>query len=244
MQHPTSAVGSGTFAQTGLLPAPPSSPGAGTIQVNGGQIDVIGSLSFQGVASASLNSTGDIGLRGNESNSGANIGSLTASGELTLTAERVVPSTAATFTISDTNASGGSGYTVRFDQSGTASGSPLSVGGSLTVNADNIVQAGTILAPFGSIALNANPVNGTLTLVNGSTTSVSGNGVVLPYGVVENGTIWDYGLSNNALFAVTTTPTRQVALNGATVNMAPGATVNVSGGGDLTAYHGHRVQVV
>jgi filamentous hemagglutinin len=234
---PYVGLGTGTTAQTGNLVAGSALPGPGSLQIHGSQVDITGFLAFQGVATASIESAGDIGLRGNEANSITDQGSLAMAGGLTLTAERVVPSTAAQFTISDINpTSGAAGYTVQFAQSGASPGTPLSVGGSLTVNADNIIQSGTILAPFGTIALNANSSNGSLTLAGGSTTSVSGTGALLPYGILENGTTWEYGLAPLLLSPLTSIPNRQISLTGAAVSLAKGATVNVSGGGDLTAY--------
>lgn len=234
---PYVGLGTGTTAQTGNLVAGSALSGPGSLQIHGDQVDITGFLAFQGVATAGIDSAGDIGLRGNEANGITNQGGLAMAGDLTLTAERVVPSTAAQFTISDTNPTPGAvGYTVQFVQSGASPGTPLSVGGSLTVNADNIVQSGTILAPFGTIALNANSTNGSLTLTPGSTTSVSGNGALLPYGILENGTTWEYGLAPLLLSPLTGIPNRQISLTGAAVTLAKGATVNVSGGGDLTAY--------
>jgi filamentous hemagglutinin family protein len=234
---PYLAIGTGTSAQTGNLIAAATTPGPGTLKIQANNVDIVGTLSFQGASTVSIVSTGDITLRGNEANSLTDNGSLSMAGSLTLTAQRVLPSTAAQFTITDVNPdAGAAGYTVQFEQAGPSPGTPLSVAGSITVNADNIVQAGTILAPFGTISLNANPVNGSLLLAAGSTTSVSGNGALLPYGILENGTVWEYGLAPLILSPVTSVPARQINLTGASVTLAQGATINVSGGGDLSSY--------
>ncbi len=204
-------------------------PGSATVSFSGEQVDLAGNLSLQGVGSALISSTGDIQLLGAVLANSQN-GSLSVGGDLTLSASRIVPGTAANFVI---NANLGAGNTVTFQQAGPATGIPLSVAGSLTVNARDIVQAGTIMAPFGTITLNASQ---SLTLAPGSLTSVSGNGGTLPYGLVENDTTWFYGFNSGTLNAVPGTPQRQIALNGGSVTLAKGSTVDISGGGDVYAY--------
>jgi hypothetical protein len=227
---PYIALGAG-LKSSKVPPLSSPQPGLATVQFSADQIDLIGSLSFQGVSAATLASTGDIQLRGDEdAGASTNTGSLSIMGDLTLSAARVVPSTTADYVI---NANFGSGNTVQFQQTGTSPGTPLSVGGSLTVHAANIVQAGTLIAPFGTIDLDA---SNSLTLAAGSLTSVSGSGSLLPYGLVENGTAWVYPTNTLNPTPVTGIPNRQVTLNGATVTLAKGSTVDVSGGGDLYGY--------
>lgn len=226
---PYIALGAGLHSASFVAKSP--QPGQASVQFNADQIDLIGSLAFQGVASATLASTGDIQLRGDENTAAhTNAGSLSIMGDLTLSASRVVPSTTANYTI---NANFGAGNTVQFTQAGSPPGVPLSVNGSLTVNAANIVQGGTIVAPFGSIALNA---TNSLTLASGSLTSVSANGALLPYGQVQNETDWIYTADTTNPTAVTAIPQRQVTLHAPTVTLAKGSTVDLSGGGDVYAY--------
>jgi filamentous hemagglutinin family protein len=214
-----------------IAAAAPALPGTGSITFSGNAVDLIGALAFQGVQQATIASTGEILLRGEQVDF-ANKGSLAIAGDLTLAAARVVPTTDVSFAIT---AAKGATNLVQFEQTGSLSGTPLSVGGSLTVTADDILQAGTIYAPFGELTFAAR--NG-LTFAPGSLTSVSGSGNVLPYGRVDNGTDWVYQVAPNQLVptSVTAVPTRQVALSGATVTIQNNATVDVSGGGDLYAY--------
>lgn len=222
-------IGMGT-ASTPETPAA-ATPGTTSISFTGGEVDLIGSLAFQGVNAATITSSGEILLRG-ELTDDLNIGALAIAGDLTLSAARVVPTTMVNFTI---DASGGSDNTVQFTQNGSLSGVPLSVAGTLTVNADNIIQGGTIFAPFGQLSFTAND---NLTFAPGSLTSVSGTSSVLPYGEVQNGTTWVYQVSPNQLAPaiVSALPNRQVSASGANVTLASGATVDVSGGGDLSGY--------
>ena len=211
--------------------AAPALPGGGSIAFNAGEIVLAGSLAFQGAANVSLVSTGDIQLRG-ELTDANNTGSLSVAGTLTLDAARVVPTTAVNYTIT---AAGGQNNTVQFAQNGASTGVPLSVDGSLTVNADNIVQGGTVFAPFGQLTFNAAD---SLNFAPGSLTSVSGTSAILPYGEVQNGTSWVYQVSQSQLgpAPVTALPNRQVTANGARVTLSAGANIDVSGGGDLSAY--------
>ena len=210
-------------------------PGTGTLSFKGSEIDLVGSLAFQGVANATLASSGEILLEGELLDTN-NLGSLSIAGALTLQAARVVPTTDVDFTIT---ASGGRSNSVSFQQSGSLSGVPLSVNGSLTVNADTITQAGTVYAPFGQLTFNAAD---TLIFAPGSITSVSGTSggiaAVLPYGEVQNGTTWVYQVSPTEIIPalVTELPNRQISANGARVTIASGATVDVSGGGDAAGY--------
>ncbi len=214
------------------LAAPESAlPGTGSIVVRGGEVNLAGALAFQGVGKATIISSGEIQLRG-ELNDANNVGSLAIAGDLTLDAARVVPTTAVNYTIT---ADGGRDNTVQFEQNGSLSGAPLSVAGTLTVTADNIVQGGTVFAPFGQLNFIAAD---NLTFSPGSLTSVSGTSSVLPYGEVQNGTSWVYQVSPNQLApaAVTALPTRQVSITGSKVTLASGATIDVSGGGDVSGY--------
>jgi filamentous hemagglutinin family protein len=206
--------------------------GTGSLSFSGEAIDLVGYTAFQGVGQATLSSSGDLVLQGTAQASG-NVGSLAIAGDLNLSAARIWPATGVGFTI---NAAGGTDNTVKITSSGASGGTPLSVAGSLTINADDIEQSGTLLAPFGTIALNATK---TLNLTGGLV-SVAGDGATLPYGRVDNGTSWVYALNpTNALAAptaITAVPNRSVSLTAPNVTIAAGATVDVSGGGDLLGY--------
>ena len=227
---PYMAIGTGV---NGVVPGATdvAAPGSGTLALQGDSFDVIGSVAFQGAGHTTLTSTGEIQLRGDEHDD-TNTGVMSAAGYLTLSAARIVPGTYAHYTIND---AGGLPDTdiVRFQQNGTLAGVPLSVAGSLTVNATDIVQAGTIIAPFGQIALNATD---TVNLAPGSLTSVSGAGATLPYGRVDNGNSWVYEVQPLHPLDVGGVPQRQVSLTAPTVAQASGATIDISGGGDLQAY--------
>jgi filamentous hemagglutinin family protein len=218
------------FGSSLVRPTPGSAlSGDARLQVQGDLIDLIGSSVLQHVASASFTSTGDLRLRGVVQS--ANVGSLTLAGDLTLAAARVFPTTASAFTI----ALPGDSSVLRIAQTNTLSGAPLSAAGSVTLSAGTISQGGTLLAPFGTLALNASK---SVQLLDGSITSVSAQGALIPYGQVRFGNQWSYSLTGGDANPVQQAqiPERRVSINGAEVNIAAHATVDLAGGGDLYAY--------
>ncbi len=233
------SVGTGTA----LYPTVAPSAGDGSITLTGQQsVDLAGQISLKGATDTTIASGGFIQLVGNQRGS-QSVGGLATAGNLTLAATEIYPSTATSYSIS---AQGSPFDTVTINQVGARPATPLSAAGSVSITADDIIQNGTIVAPFGSIALNAvapqNPTanDGVLTLGAGSYTSVSGNGALIPYGLVNNGTTWVYSLdvaqaASATPTVITSVPTRQVSLSGSSVKMASGSVVDVSGGGDLYA---------
>jgi hypothetical protein len=96
-----------------------------------------------------------------------------------------------------------------------------------------IDSTGSLYAPFGTIALNATR---SLTLGDGSLTSVSAGGLTIPYGTTQfGGQQWTYGISSIPQ-PITAIPSRGVTLAAPNVTLTSKATVNLSGGGDLSAY--------
>jgi len=219
----------------GLQPvaAPPAaSSGAGSLAVQAQLLDVSGPLALQGIGAATLASSGDLRLIAASVTTDAfpsYVGSLSVGGNLTLRAGQIYPTSGTTFTL----AGSGADSRIEIDAQGAAPPAPLSAGGIVVITAPTIVQAGTLRAPFGSIELDASQ---SLTLAAGSLTSVSGAGLTVPYGVVSlGGTLWTYSNGASVPSAISTTPARVVTLNSPSVSIAAGATVDLSGGGDLTA---------
>jgi filamentous hemagglutinin len=212
--------------------------GSAALDVQADFIDLAGSLVLQGVGAALLDSTGDVRLDALPSLGGTSngyTGALSVGGNLTVDAARVYPSTLSQFTLQSSGPlgtitigapPGGTGT------SGSAPAIPLSAGGGVTVSADAIVNAGSLYAPFGQIDLDA---SGSVTLAPGSITSVSTGGQVIPFGTTLNSAAWSYILLGTPQ-TISQIPARQVSLNAPSVTVAGGATVDLSGGGDLSAY--------
>ncbi len=223
------------------------------------QIDVRGISAWSGFGQASLDSTGDIRFVNaqnpytaqpavNVQGASGFEGALDLATSLNMTAAQVYPTTGTSFAINALPASGSSTATLVSIDSIAGAGTPvtpLSAGGSLSINATDIDQGGVLRAPMGQIELNAVPLldsannvidAGTVTLASGSLTSVSADGLVLPYGQTANGTSWTYSPGSGVVDVLSAPPAKQISLNGAAVNVASGAQLDLSGGGDLYAY--------
>jgi filamentous hemagglutinin len=226
---------------------------AATLSVTGQLIDIRGISAFSGFSSETLASSGDIRFTiaenpvstpppletavGDTSLASLRAG-LDTTGNLTLQARQIYPTTNSDFTITADSS-------VTIAAGGGNAATPLSAGGILTINAPTITQNGVLRAPMGEITLNAvnttDPVTGatipgSVTLGSGSVTSVSADGLIIPYGSTVNGQQWTYSPDSVITEVISAPPAKAINLNGANVNVSKGATVDLSGGGDLYAY--------
>jgi len=207
--------------------------GTGVLTFSGSEVDLVGQTVTQGTTNVNISSSGDLVLRGQALGTGTDtlIGGLTVAGNLTLAAERIYPVSATSFAFAAVDAPGVAGA-VTIDQSGTNPGTPLSAGGAIAITADSITSTGTLYAPFGTITLNAAD---SLTLGDGSLTSVSGGGLIIPYGETQyGGQQWLYA-ANNGDQSISAVPTRSVSLTAPAVTITKQATIDLTGGGDLSA---------
>ncbi|HVQ67654.1 MAG TPA: filamentous hemagglutinin family protein [Bradyrhizobium sp.] len=151
---------------------------------------------------------------------------LDVGGTLVLKASQVYPASQANATIKASDK-------IVVQQNGVAGLAP-SVGGTLTLDAPVIEQGGTLRAPFGQITLKA---SGRLTLGAGSVTSVSGDGLVLPYGGLSNNESWMIVNADGGQAAtLTSLPEKRIMFEAPTVELAAGSVVDIRGGGDLFAW--------
>jgi filamentous hemagglutinin family protein len=236
--------------------------GSGTLDVSAQLIDLRGISGWTGFAAETLSSTGDIravaALNPSNAPPALNVsgnpifeGAFNTSARLNLEAAQIYPTTATGFAINDLP-SGSDPTSVLATQvnitrpaSTPAPAVPLSAGGSLSITATTIDQAGVLRAPFGEIALNGADLTdsagtvltpGSVTLAAGSLTSVSGGGLLMPYGSTANGTQWTYTSAPGFTTVLSQPPGKQVSLTGSKVGVAAGAKVDLAGGGDLYAY--------
>lgn len=214
---------------TNLLTQTTDAPSGGpaSLTVQAGLIQLNGNLSLQGIGQTTLTASSDLQAVGvlNASDNGL-VGSLNASGTLTLAARQIYPTTLSQFAISV------AGGTIDTRSTGTAE-SVLSAGGELSMSAAQIDHAGSIEAPFGTISLDATD---SLTLAPGSLVSVSSKGATIPFGETQNGAAWVYYLTDIYYLPIAAPPAKQISMTAPKVNVASGATVDLSGGGDLYAY--------
>ena len=233
--------------------------GAGSLSVNAQLIDVRGISGFSGFATENFSSSGDLRFVGSQNSintpPAVNVpgnpsfeGALNTYAALTLRAAQLYPTTATAFAINDIPSGTTPSATTVSIVSPSASApprTPLSAGGSLSVNATKITQGGVLRAPIGQIALNGLPIldaqgnvltPGTVAVAKGGLTSVSADGMLLPYGSTANGTQWTYAPSSTVTNVLAQPPAKEVSLNGTDVDVQSGAKLNLSGGGDLYAY--------
>ena len=230
--------------------APTSGPGR--LSLNAEFIDV-GTLSLQGIGRADFTSATDI--RGN--------GTVNIAGDLTLTARQIYPTTLSEFNIFAYNPPGGTG-SVTIVSNGVGA-VPLSAGGRLNIFASQIIQGGTLRAPFGSIILGWDgtdfdpstpaldapkdpiagsaasvPVANEVVLKSGSLTSVSA--VSFPSGTEI---VIPFGLSPDGFswidprgvnVTLSGLPVKNVSIAGNSVITEAGSIIDLRGGGDLYAF--------
>ncbi|HWV51692.1 filamentous haemagglutinin family protein [Pseudorhodoplanes sp.] len=241
-----------------LVPATGGTP-AGTVTLRGRQIDVTGVVRFDAsVTHATLDATGDMRLIGVDYagwyrqfdpsfqvTDPTLTGAIAVRGDLTLNAAQIYPTTGSTFTITSAAADG----TITIGRNGAdAPPAPYTAGGNLTIQAAHIVQGGVIRVPFGTLTLGGNepmratsaltpqiaPATQSVVLADGSITSVSAGGLSIPYGTTTDTIEWYFAPTSNS--KLDGPPVKVLALNGKDITLAEGATVDLSGGGDVYAY--------
>jgi filamentous hemagglutinin len=222
--------------------------GTGSLQVNASLIDV-GNLSLQNIGEASFTAAGG-DIRGD--------GTFDLAGDLNVTAGQIYPMTETSFTLAAYDHNGVAG-TITIAGS-AARPLPLSAGGTLNVYATDISQGGELRAPIGTINLGSgvttasptDPIGGgtfdstqQLILAAGGNTSVSaidpvtGQVLVIPYGVNVNGVQWIDPAGNNITTAGNGPdgiPAKSITISAVNVSDQAGSSIDLSGGGDIYSY--------
>jgi len=181
-------------------------------------LDVQGPAVFGGTQPTAANAVSLRSLDGSAA-------SLDAQGDITFRAGQVYTEADSDFTIND------SGYTVKLTQGDASLAKPLTAGGQLTVHAKTIEQGGVLRAPFGRITLNAD----TISLLDGSETSVSGSGLLVPFGSTVNGSTWTYADTTDTRASLLDKQIAFTTGDSGSVTVAPKAVVDAQGGGDVYA---------
>lgn len=231
-----------------------------TLTVNASFIDLMNQVQLNNFGRANFTSSGDIRLSSTNVSQtqtpGLTPGMLYTPGDLTFKAADLYPSTGSTFVVDavgpiDPANGKPAPTTVTFSSNG-ASGTPLSAGGTLFVDATHIVQGGTVRAPSGTLVFGVGDPSNAATqaqfgglplvatesvkLASGSVTSVSNQGTVIPYGTTVDGVEWQFNpVAGNTTPDLTAPPAKYVGVNAGNVALDKGATIDLSGGGDLQA---------
>lgn len=230
----------GTAAQAQAVPA--ALVGAGALDVDAALIDVIGASRAQGFAAIDLSSTGDIRFVGVQDQGSPDLavrralkGEFLSSGNLAFTASQLYPTTLSDFRVAIEGSSEGR---LSIKGTGPAPAMPLSALGRLRLEAPDLLNAGVLRAPFGTLSLHADR---DLVLAPSSLTSVSAAGALIPFGITQGGFDWAYPLAGGETLVydgkLDTLPTPTVSLEGGrALRLAKAAVVDLSAGGDLLAY--------
>lgn len=169
-----------------------------------------------------------------------------APGNLTLAAEQIYPMTGGSANVSvgmQSALNSWGSLTTSYDPDrylniervGTAEpAAPYAAFGSMTFAAATVNQGGVLRAPLGSITLGSqvDGYTGQVNLLPGSITSVSGQGLVMPYGGTVDGLTYVYSGVDVPLQGVGYEPS--VNFYSHSVDVREGAVVDLRGGGELT----------
>ncbi|ABD05193.1 haemagglutinin-like protein [Rhodopseudomonas palustris HaA2] len=246
----------------------PAYAAVGTLAVDGDLIELGGNVATT-FATTSFTSHGD--LRFVTSASVPNPG-LYAAHDLTLSAVRIYPESGTMATVAagytKSSYSPGSSQSWMFTDpaavltlvrpdAGAAVEAPYSAFGELSLTAGTIRHGGALFAPFGGITLTAtrvgsNVVNTAPAVVEflpGSITSVSGAGLVMPYGGTTDGVGWtvngtdgatvhlitgQYMKADGTVITLGARRSTGISIRATTIVGDAGATLDLSGGGALT----------
>ncbi|MBH1984097.1 MAG: filamentous hemagglutinin family protein [Burkholderiales bacterium] len=227
------------------------SPLASQISMAGELIDVRGMVDI-GADDVRLSSRGDLrfllsplGWNGNQPTT-----VLSSPGDMTLSAAQLYPETGAGAAVRAgyglINGKFGYDPAHRLNIARTTDSvpaMPYSAFGSLELGAAHIEQGGVVRAPLGHLSIGAagydNDKSLTVNLSPGSITSVSGAGLVMPYGGTVDGLNWNVDGKPAAFMGVGGVNAQGglrvgVEMAGVAVNVQPGALLDLSGGGELT----------
>ncbi|MGJ7543083.1 filamentous haemagglutinin family protein [Variovorax sp. LT1R16] len=214
--------------------AAPADELAGSLQLQADVIDVYGGrdssalygpASIRGFAQNTLAANALRFTIATASTTGARDATLDVDGALRLDVGQAYPATGVDAKIIASRS-------IEVHSNGATPVAPLSAGGALTLTAPVIAQHGVLRAPFGQITLAAGE---RLVLGAGSLTSVSGDGLLVPYGTLLNNEYWADPFLLEGERGMAAPPEKRVVLQGASVDVAAGSVIDIRGGGDMVA---------
>jgi filamentous hemagglutinin family protein len=228
------------YAMGSLHGSIPLSPEAGNPNLPTGPF-----LERRGFDHVTLASEGDLRFLSDKpaTVTGAPTTGLSTSGDLTLRAAQIYPATGVSASVQAGVLSDGTyapDRVLRIEGNGQAAPAvPYAVFGSLTLGAATIEQGGVLRVPLGSLRIGDDNTM-RVDFLPGSLTSVSGNGLSMPYGGTVDGLNYLYDGQKVQLIGVGgagssgQSLTVGLTLGGASVNVQAGAVLDLSGGGELT----------
>ncbi|MFW0758573.1 filamentous hemagglutinin family protein [Pseudomonas sp. H11T01] len=190
----------------------------------------------RGFAQTTLRSAGDLRFIGASALNAAGVTQLQSNADLALLAAQLYPVTGANARVRTTTES-----TLSIGRTTDALPAvPYSAFGQLSLDGGTVLQGGVIRAPLGLLNFgDVDNVMQTLSFLPGSLTSVSGAGLVMPYGGTIDGLSYQYngktveltgvgGSAGNSILKV------GISLKSPSIDVQPDAVLDLSGGGELT----------
>jgi filamentous hemagglutinin family protein len=211
-----------------LNPGQVRETGGGQLTFSSNALDINGNLQISGVQDVKLESLRDITFSDhiNSANNGW-IGNLWTTGNITLQAQRIYPTTASQYTIT----SNGRVSILPQGSIPPDTASIYSAGGSLSIKAPNgIDHQGLLAAPMGSISLDG---MGSRVYLSENSSIITSGTVPVSYGNFD-GTTWSAKTINGrGGTLVQAAPGKAINITGSEVIIREGATVDSSGGGSV-----------
>lgn len=222
-----------------------AAPDQHALAVQAELIDIRDVTWLPGFEHVALESRSDVRLTNGIASNG-NTSALMTAGSMDVTAARLYPTTGAAGTL----VAGASAQTVQTADywadpdavlriHGIGAGTqpaPESALGTLRLVAATVQQGGNVQVPMGALQLGGLILNGTVgsrvELLPGSVTSTSGAGLSLPYGGTVDGVDWRVG--TRSVSSPAGISSMGVTLKANEIEVAPGALLDMSGGGELT----------
>jgi filamentous hemagglutinin len=233
-QGPTAPSTAGGSASTGTGAA-----NLGVLNVDSTILTDVGTFATPGIGTLNFNGSTDSGVFHPNASAGdiRGDGVLDVAGDINLNAAQIYPPTETTFTIEADGTNGNAGSILITSPTGSLPAVPLSAGGTLNLFAANITQDGVLRAPLGTINLgNSDGSSQIINLGSTSITSVSADGMTLPYGLVNAAGDWIDPAGIDLTNTPGDLPAKAINIKGVNVTDAPNALIDVQGGGKLYAY--------
>jgi filamentous hemagglutinin len=213
----------------------PAASGAADLTLKGDWVDFTGDLRISGFRDLTVEATRDIrltdvGYLAQVTSPALTSGRLELSGDLTLKAARIYPTSQSSFIIQSDNGS----ITVLPGASFNPQDPVYSALGTLKlVAATGIDQRGVLLAPLGNISLSS--PDGRVLLADGSVTSVAGSANVA-IGSLDDNFNWITTARSGVKTNFTGLPAKGISISGKETVLQAGSLVDLSGGGSVFTY--------
>lgn len=220
------------------------SAGPAMLEVLARHVDLVGISDVRGFGSVDITSSGDVRLLpvvvATPVSGGGTAytveGSFLTGGDTTITAQQLYAASFGTYRLGirpepDAGTGLAADATLTIHRAAGTAALPLSAGANLTLEATNIVNNGVVRVPFGRLAFEAGK---SIELAAGSITSVSGAGLLVPFGKTElSGKDYVYNVGPSSQIQQLP-PEKRLILSAPDVDVK--GDVDLRGGGDLYAY--------